>query len=138
MALRGLSKKALLLLHEESLARFGGKTGFLDEGLLDSALARPQNLHAYHPKTSLADLAATCAYGIARNHPLVDGNKRLAFLSIGLMLAINGYSLKADKVDAINTMLDLAAGTIDEKTLAAWIDKNSSKNKIAGKAKKKK
>lgn len=90
---RWISKQALLLLHEESLAQFGGARGVADEGLLDSALARPHHTHAYKPESTLAELAASCAYGLARNHPFVDGNKRVAFLSIGIFLAINGYRL---------------------------------------------
>src|ERR687886_615881 len=112
-----VSKKALLLLHEESLAEFGGARGLRDEGLLDSALARPQNIHAYNPDSTIADLGAAYAFGIAKNHAFVDGNKRAAFLSIGLFLAINGYRLKADQVDAINTMLAVAGGDMDEAAL---------------------
>ena len=123
-----ISKKALLLLHEESLAEFGGARGLADEALLDSALARPLNTYAYRPESTIADLAASCAYGLARNHPFVDGNKRAAFLSIGIFLAINGYTLVADQLDAIHTMLAVAAGEVDEQALAAWIRKNSHKD----------
>jgi death-on-curing protein len=121
-----ISKKALLLLHEESLAEFGGARGLRDEGLLESALARPQNTYAYTGETSLPALAAAYGFGIAKNHAFVDGNKRAAFLSIGLFLAINGMRLAADQVDAIRTMLGVAAGEIDESALAAWIAKNSA------------
>lgn len=120
-----ISKKALLLLHEESLSHFGGRRGIKDDGLLESALARPQNLFAYNSKVDLFDLAASYAYGLARNHAFVDGNKRAAFLSIGIFLAINGYALKVDQVDAIQTITALAAGTIEEKEIAAWIRDNS-------------
>ncbi|HWR53973.1 MAG TPA: type II toxin-antitoxin system death-on-curing family toxin [Bryobacteraceae bacterium] len=121
---RWISKKALLLLHEESLAMFGGASGLRDEGLLDSALARPQNTHAYNPDSIIADLAASYAFGLAKNHAFLDGNKRAAFLSIGMFLSINGHKLVADQVDAIQTMLAVAAGELDEKGLAAWIQKN--------------
>jgi death on curing protein len=124
---RWISKKALLLLHEESLAGFGGARGLADEGLLDSALARPLNTYAYKPESTIADLAASCAYGLALNHAFVDGNKRVSFLSIGLFLAINGYRLAADQLDAIQTIFAVAAGEIDEEALAAWIAKNSVK-----------
>jgi death-on-curing protein len=124
---RWVSKKALLLLHEESLAEFGGARGIADEGLLDSALARPLNTYSYRPETTIADLAASCAYGLARNHPFLDGNKRVAFLSIGVFLAINGYGLRADQVDAIWTTSAVAAGEMDERDLAAWIAKNTVK-----------
>jgi death-on-curing protein len=119
-----INKKALLLLHEESLAAFGGARGVRDEGLLDSALARPQNLRAYRPDSALAELAAAYAFGLAKNHAFVDGNKRAAFLSIGLFLAINGQSLKADQVDAIHCMLALASGDLNEAGLSAWIAAN--------------
>jgi|SRR5579871_1480417 len=122
---RWLSKKALLLLHEESLAQFGGASGLRDEGLLDSALARQRNTYAYKPESTIAELAASCAFGLARNHALVDGNKRVAFLSIGVFLRINGYRLEADQVDAIRTILALAAGELNEQGLGEWIAKNS-------------
>jgi death-on-curing protein len=122
---RWLSKKALLLLHEESLATFGGAPGLRDEGLLDSALARPQNTHAYNAGSTLADLAASYAFGLAKNHAFVDGNKRAAFLSIGMFLAINGFRLAADQVDAIRTILAVAVGELDEEGLSAWIQENS-------------
>lgn len=122
---RSISKKALLLLHEESLAEFGGARGMRDEGLLDSALARPQNTRAYDAESTIADLAASYGFGLAKNHTFVDGNKRAAFLSIGLFLAINGYHLKPDQVDAIQTILAVASGELDEQSLSAWIAKNS-------------
>lgn len=121
---RWISKAALLLLHEESIATFGGARGLRDEGLLDSALGRPRNVHAYHPEKSIAELAATYAYGLARNHPFVDGNKRVAFLSIGVFLAINGYALTASQADAIRAIFAVASGEMDENTLAAWIRSN--------------
>jgi death-on-curing protein len=119
-----ISRKALLLLHEESLAEFGGARGLRDEGLLDSALARPQNVQAYNPDSTIADLAAAYAFGLAKNHAFIDGNKRAAFLCIGLFLAVNGYRFKADQVDAIQTMLALAGGDLDEPGLSAWIARN--------------
>ncbi len=122
---RWISKKALLLLHEESLSEFGGARGLRDEGLLESALARPRNTHAYNPAATLAELAASYCYGIAKNHAFVDGNKRAAFLSVGLFLAINGYRLTASQVDAIETVLGIAAGTVSERELALWIAQNS-------------
>lgn len=116
-----ISKKALLLLHEESLARFGGACGMRDEGLLDSALARPENLQAYQPECTLADLAAAYAFGLAKNHAFLDGNKRVAFLAMGVFLAINGFRLIAGQLDAIRVMLAVAAGEMDESSLSAWI-----------------
>jgi death-on-curing protein len=128
---RWIVKKALLLLHEESLAQFGGARGLRDDGLLESALARPRNLHTYKPKSSIAELAASYAFGLVKNHPFVDGNKRAAFLSIGLFLAINGYRLQADQVDAIQTMLALASSELNEEGLAAWIAQNAVPRKYS-------
>ncbi len=123
--LRWISKKAMLLLQEEAIAGFGGERGLRDDGLLDSALARPLNLIAYNPESTLSELAASCAHGIAKNHPFVDGNKRAAFLAIGLMLGLNGKRLTASQVDAIETMTAVASGELDERGLAAWVEKNS-------------
>jgi len=95
-----ISKKALLVLHEESIAEFGGARGLRDEGLLESALARARNTYAYNPAATLAELAASYGYGVAKNHAFVDGNKRAAFLCIGFFRAINGYRLTAPEVTA--------------------------------------
>ena len=122
---RWISKKALLMLHEESLALFGGASGLRDEGLLDSALARPRNTHAYNQDSTLADLAASYGLGLAKNHAFLDGNKRAAFLSIGMFLSIDGHKLVADQVDAIQTMLAVAAGELDQRGLSVWIQNNS-------------
>src|SRR5579872_5207453 len=122
---RWISKKALLLLHAESLAEFGGAAGIADEGLLESALAIPRNTYAYQPESTVAELAASCAYGLARNHAFEDGNKRVAFLAVGIFLSINGYKLVAQQIDAIQAMRAVAAGELNEAGLAAWIAKNS-------------
>jgi death on curing protein len=122
---RWISKKALLLLHEESLSSFGGARGLRDEGLLESALARPRNIYVYNEDATLAELAASYCYGIAKNHPFVDGNKRAALLCIGLFLAINGYRLIASQVNTIETMLGVAAGKVSEQELAIWIAQSS-------------
>ena len=116
-----IDKRALLLLHEESLAMFGGARGLRDEGLLDSALARPLNQYLHNNSSDLAELAAAYGYGIVKNHAFVDGNKRAAFQAVGLFLAINGKSLRAEQVDAIRIVLALAAGSLDEAGLADWI-----------------
>ena len=113
---------ALRLLHGETLAEFGGLSGIRDEGLFLSALARPQNLFAYEKVTSISRLAGAYAYGIARNHPFNDGNKRAAFLAIGMFLAINGFLLEVEPTQAVNTMLALAAGDLSELELTSWIE----------------
>jgi len=116
-----IDKRAFLLLHSECIATFGGATGLHDEGLLDSALGRAANRWRHDKSVDLADLAAAYALGLAKNHAFVDGNKRTAFLAVGVFLAINGKRLRADQVDAIRVMLSLAAGTLHEAALAAWI-----------------
>ncbi len=118
---RWIDKEALILLHAESLAEHGGLEGMRDEGLLDSALARPQNVHAYEEVTDVARLAAAYGVGIAKNHPFADGNKRAAFLSVGLFLGLNGKRLVADKTEATRVMLAVAAGELSEADFAEWI-----------------
>ena len=115
-----IEKQALVLLHQISLAEHGGSPGLRDEGLLDSALARAQNMAAYG-SPDLAALAASYGYGLAKNHPFIDGNKRAAFLAIGLCLDLNGMSLEVDQGEAIANIFALAAGEIGEEELAAWI-----------------
>jgi death-on-curing protein len=117
---RWISKPALLLTLGESLVEHGGAAGLRDEGLLDSALARPQQLLAYG-NPDMAQLAAAYAYGIAKNHPFVDGNKRAAFLSIGLFLHANRLRLTADPADATLTILGIAAGERSEEELIEWL-----------------
>jgi death-on-curing protein len=118
-----IDKRVLLLLHDESLADHGGASGLRDEGLLESALARPVNLAAYE-KPDVAALAASYAVALAKNHAFVDGNKRAGFLALGLFLFQNGYRLTASQADATVTMLAVAAGEIDEAALAKWIRGN--------------
>lgn len=117
---RWIDRQVLLLLHEESLVEHGGASGLRDEGLLDSALARPLNL-ALYGEPDVADLAAAYSVGLTKNHPFVDGNKRVAFLALGLFLALNGYRLRTTQVDATLTMFSAAAGEISEQALARWI-----------------
>lgn len=125
MTWRWVDQRALLLLHLESLAEHGGSAGLRDEGLLDSALARPLNLVAYR-EPDFADLAASYAFGLAKNHPLVDGNKRAAFLSAGLFLALNGFRLTASQVDATQAVLALAGSEISEEAFARWLRANTA------------
>lgn len=115
-----INRQVLLLLHEESLAEHGGASGLRDEGLLDSALARPLNLALYE-QPDIASLAASYGVGLAKNHAFVDGNKRVAFLAVGLFLANNGRRLLATQTEATLTMLDVAAGDIEEAAFAQWI-----------------
>ena len=116
-----VNRRALLLLHAESLAEFGGSAGMRDHGLFESALERARMRWTYKPQSSLPELAACYGFGLAKNQALLDGNKRLGFLAIGIFLRVNGYRLIADRVAATVVMEDVAAGRLDEGTLAAWI-----------------
>jgi death on curing protein len=119
-----IDRRALELLHDESIAEHGGLPGLRDEGLLESALARPQHLAAY-AEPDWAELAASYGVGLAKNHPFVDGNKRVAFLAIGLFLWLNGQRLTASQAEATLTMLGVAAGQVDEPALAEWLRQHS-------------
>ena len=109
----------VLAVHDRQLAEHGGGEGVRDEGLLSSALARPENAVAYGTP-DVADLAAAHAFGIARNHAFVDGNKRTAWVVARLFLALNGVALKFEPAEAISAMEALASGVADEPRLAAW------------------
>lgn len=126
MSWRWIDKRLLLVLHDESLANHGGASGLRDEGLLDSALARPLNLVAYG-EPDMADLAASYGVGLAKNHPFVDGNKRAAFLAVGLFLGLNGHRLTATQADATLTVFGVAAGEVSETQFANWIRSHSAK-----------
>ena len=117
---RWIDKRALLLLHDESLAEHGGAAGLRDEGLLESALARPQH-RATYGNPDLAELAAAYGVGLGKNHPFIDGNKRVAFLAVGVFLALNGLRLVATQAEATLTMLGVASGELEEAAFAAWI-----------------
>ena len=118
---RWVSKPALLLLHAQGLVLFGGAAGVRDDGLLESALARPLNLHAYDGMTEICRLAAAYAFGIARNHAFMDGNKRAALAAGGVFLKLNGLNLVAPQPVATAAMLDLAAGDLPEEGFSAWL-----------------
>ena len=124
-----LSERSIVLLHAESVGEHGGSEGLRDRGLLQSALARARNLYAYEGVSEVERLAAAYGFGIARNHPFLDGNKRTAFLAIGLFLLKNGFVLSADEEEAIRTMFALAAGNLTEAELVEWIRGHSSPGK---------
>lgn len=121
-----LRLEAILAAHDEQLVEHGGGSGIRDRGLLESALARPLNLHAYG-EPSLPKLAAAYAFGIAKNHPFVDGNKRTALVAAEAFLGLNGIDLTATDLECVEIFLSLAASDITEEELAAWIDRNSRK-----------
>lgn len=119
-----LLEETITAIHHRQIAEHGGSEGLRDEGLLLSALARPQNLLAYgEPAPDLASLAAAYAYGIARNHPFVDGNKRTALVAARTFLILNGVDLEATQDDKVLTFLSLAEGAVSEEELADWIRK---------------
>lgn len=117
-----IEKALALALHDRQVAEHGGSAGVRDETLLQSALARPQQLHAYgDPEPDLADLAASLAFGLAKNHPFVDGNKRTAYVCCELFLALNDAELEASVEDKYVTILGLAESRLTEKEFSAWL-----------------
>jgi death-on-curing protein len=119
-----LSRRVVLAIHAEQIAEHGGAPGLRDEGLLDSALARPRQRAAY-AELDAADLAASYGYGIVRNHPFVDGNKRTGFVAGATFLLRNGRTLDVPEEDVVETFGQLAAGALTEQQLAAWLRANS-------------
>ena len=113
-------------VHDEQLGEHGGAAGLRGAGLLESALARPLQLAAYG-EPDAASLAAAYGFGLAKNHPFVDGNKRTAFVAVELFLALNGWSLTANDADCVMAMLRLAGGEFSEAQFADWVRENSSK-----------
>jgi death-on-curing protein len=118
-----LDTTIVLDVHAEQLALFGGADGVRDLGLLESALGRPLNKFTYG-ETDLAALAAAYAFGIARNHPFVDGNKRAAFASLIVFLGLNGIDFDVPPQEATAIILSMAAGEVSEESLARWIRDN--------------
>jgi death-on-curing protein len=123
-----VARSVVAALHDEQLAEHGGGAGLRDEGLLVSALARPRNLLAYGTP-DVIDLAAAYAYGIAKNHPFIDGNKRTAAVVMELFLDLNGYALSADDASLVTTILGLADGSLSEAALAQWLRANTKRRR---------
>ncbi|MHC8509900.1 MAG: type II toxin-antitoxin system death-on-curing family toxin [Rhodospirillales bacterium] len=119
-----LEREVVTAAHGASIARFGGSDGLRDEGLLESALERARNRFAYDPDATIFDLAAAYGYGLARNHPFVDGNKRTALIAMAAFVELNGHKMRADPVEEYKTILALAAGKLEEAELAAWLAAN--------------
>ncbi|WP_119677421.1 type II toxin-antitoxin system death-on-curing family toxin [Indioceanicola profundi] len=115
---------AALAIHERQISVHGGGTGIRDIGLLESAMARPQTLAVYG-EPDVFDLAACYGWGLARNHPFVDGNKRTAFVVCLLFLSLHGFRLTAPMPERLETFLNVASGTMTEQSLAAWLRSNS-------------
>ena len=120
MTLRWLLEGVVIAMHGEQIAEHGGSLGIRDAGLLSSALARPQN-QAVYSESSVFDLAAAYAFGIIRNHPFVDGNKRTGFLAAYVFLDLNGWQLMASEVEAVTAALALAASEMNEAGFADWL-----------------
>ena len=121
-----ITKMGALAMHDRQLAEHSGSDGVRDEGLLESALGRPQTLFLYSDDpVTVPRMAASYAYGIATNHPFVDGNKRTAHVVARTFLLLNGYNLIASKEDKYQTIYDLAAGNLTEEELAKWFEDNS-------------
>ncbi len=115
-----LTKRMVLAIHDEAVEMFGGTAGIRDDGLLESALSRPQNRHGYESDATLFDLAASLCHGICKNHPFLDGNKRTALLSARAFLFLNGLAFEPREVDEVENMVAVASGDMDEAGLAAW------------------
>jgi death on curing protein len=117
-----LEKALVLAIHDRQIAEHGGSAGVRNEGLLESALARPQQSHAYgDPAPDLADLAAALTYGLARNHPFLDGNKRTAAVCCETFIELNGATLAAEDLELFKQYLALAEGKLAERDFAAWL-----------------
>lgn len=122
----------MLALHKECIATFGGSDGVRDEGLLESALARPENLSCYGTPT-LHELAAAYGHGIAKNHPFIDGNKRTAFLTTAVFLMDNGFQPMVSEAEVVTAMTSLAAGRLTEAEFAQWLKQSFKPDKKAHK-----
>jgi death-on-curing protein len=114
-------------IHDEAIYEFGGLAGVRDSGLLQSALDRPRNLFAHEPGSSIFELAAALCVGIAKNHPFHDGNKRTALLATRAFLYLNGQELEPTQADEVSTLVAVADGSLDERRLAEWLKRNSSR-----------
>jgi death-on-curing protein len=120
--------EVVIAVHQVLIAEHGGSPGIRDKGLLESALARPRQLFSYEAKATIFDLAAGYGFGLAKNHPFIDGNKRAALATAAIFLEINGYTLNAPEAEAIVVFTKLAAGDLSESELAQWLGNSSIRN----------
>lgn len=123
---RSLTMAMVLAFQSNQIQEHGGSPGLRDRGLLESALERPRHRYHYEDDISLLELAAAYGFGIARNHPFLDGNKRLAFQAMYVFLRLNGLRIAADEPQVVGTMVALAAGQLDEPALAKWLAEHTS------------
>ena len=121
-----LAKRIVLAIHDEAVEMFGGTAGVRDDGLLESALSRPQNRYGYESEATLFDLAASLCHGTCKNHPFLDGNKRTALLSARAFLFLNGQAFEPREVDEVENTVAVASGELDETGLAAWFQESST------------
>lgn len=119
--MKWLRLDAVLAMHERQIAEHGGEAGVRDRGLLESALARPRNISTYEPDADMARLSASIAFGIAKNHPFIDGNKRMALVAMRTFLVLNGFQLRAEPAEKYLAILSLAEGRLSEDELAQWL-----------------
>ena len=122
-----IEERDALAIHDRLLALHGGATGVRDRDLMESALARPRQHHAYAKTSDVVEMAALYTAGIVRNHPLIDGNKRTGFVIGVLFLELHGFDFKASEADATQAVMALAAGTINEAGYAAWLRHNAKR-----------
>ncbi|MEP0919531.1 type II toxin-antitoxin system death-on-curing family toxin [Leptolyngbya sp. DQ-M1] len=122
-----MSESFVRRIQLDQLDRYGGRPGMRDESLLSASLARPRNLFIYGESPTIFDLAAY-AYGLAKNHPFVDGNKRVAFVVMAVFLELNGYSLDAPEAEVVQVMLRLASGEETQESIAQWLESRSVQN----------
>jgi death on curing protein len=124
-----LSPTLVAAIHDEAIYEFGGLRGVRDVGLLESAIARPRNRFVHVPKSTVFELAAALCVGLTKNHPFLDGDKRTALLATRAFLFLNGYTFEPDEADEVATMVALAASSLDEPAVAAWLTQNSARSK---------
>jgi death-on-curing protein len=122
---RWVPESAVIAMHEELIAEHGGAAGIRDSGLLSASLARPKHLLTYSDTVTLFDLAAAYAYGLAKNHAFVDGNKRIALVVIDVFLRLNGYELVASEAEAVIKINNLVEGIEEQDSIAIWVAANS-------------
>jgi death-on-curing protein len=118
---RWVARLVVEAVHSDQIREHGGRRGLRDEAILDSALARPRQRLAHEPQADLATLAAAYGYGLARDHPFVDGNKRVAFLAMAVSLGLNGKTIECPEAEVVTVMLALADGELSEDELADWL-----------------
>jgi death on curing protein len=122
-----LNEKIVLAIHDQQIAEHGGRPGLRDSGLLESALNRPVNIYLYDETSSLVGLAAAYGFGLVKNHPFIDGNKRVGFMAMYVFLRVNGFVLSAPEEEATIFMMRLAASKESQETLAQWVESFSEK-----------